>query len=89
MKALGYTVVLLEQTEKSCFYQDFKPQGPVCLVIGHEVEGVSEELVPLADAAIEIEMAGLKNSLNVAVAFGIVAYHLRQCYQAQHQPDIR
>lgn len=81
LKTQGYSIVLLEQTEKSCFYQDFKPNGPVCIVIGHEVEGVSEELVSLGDAAIEIEMAGLKNSLNVAVAFGIVAYHLRVCYE--------
>ncbi len=81
LKTEGYSAVLLEQTEKSCLYQNFKPEGPVCLVIGHEVEGVSDELVSLADAAIEIEMAGLKNSLNVAVAFGIAAYHLRRSYK--------
>jgi tRNA G18 (ribose-2'-O)-methylase SpoU len=47
------------------------------LVIGNEVSGVSQELQSLSDAAIEIEMDGIKNSLNVAVAFGIAAYQLR------------
>jgi len=37
----------------------------------------TEGLLNLRDAAIEIEMAGIKNSLNVAVAFGIIAYHFR------------
>lgn len=77
LKKQGYQIVLLEQTDRSVPYQEFVPQGPVCLVVGHEVTGVDDELVALCDAAVEIEMAGIKNSLNVAVAFGIVAYHLR------------
>ena len=76
----NYQIVLLEQTAQSIPYQEFKPKGPVCLVVGNEITGVSEDLLPLCDAAIEVEMAGIKNSLNVAVAFGIVAYHIRhQC----------
>jgi len=77
LKKKGYQIVLLEQMEKSVPYQDFIPQAPVCLVVGNEINGVSDELGSLCHSAIEIEMAGLKNSLNVAVAFGIVAYHIR------------
>ncbi|MBF0521613.1 MAG: RNA methyltransferase [Candidatus Omnitrophica bacterium] len=77
LKDRGYQIVLLEQTEKSVLYQDFKPKGPVCLVVGNEVSGVCETLTSLCDQAIEIEMDGVKNSLNVSVAFGIVAYYLR------------
>ena len=76
LKKQGYKIVLLEQCTESIAYEKFKPEGPVCLVLGNEVEGVSEDLVSLCDATIEIGMAGLKNSLNVTVAFGIVAYHL-------------
>jgi len=75
----GYQVVLLEQTHQSVPYQEFIPRFPVCLVLGNEINGVSDEHLSLCDAAIEIEMAGLKNSLNVTVAFGIIAYHLRNC----------
>ena len=79
LKKQGYQIVLLEQTTKSVSYHEFLPKAPVCLVLGNEIEGVSDELVELADACIEIEMAGLKNSLNVGVAFGIAAYHFRNC----------
>lgn len=77
LKAKDYRVVLLEQTTESVSHDEFEPHGPVCLVVGNEIEGVAQSLVPLCDAAVEIEMAGLKNSLNVSVAFGIVAYHIR------------
>ncbi len=77
-KALGYQVVLLEQAEGAVAYDAFMPAGPVCLVLGNEVEGVADTLVKLADAAIEIPMAGVKNSLNVAAAFAVAVFHLRR-----------
>ena len=76
LKAKGYRIVFLEQTKKSIPYQKFVPKAPVCLVLGNEISGVSDELLKLCDDAIEIEMRGLKNSLNVSVAFGIAAYHI-------------
>lgn len=80
LKEQGYQIVMLEQTEESCSYQDFKPQAMVCLVLGNEIEGVGQDISSHCDAAVEIEMAGIKNSLNVAVAFGIIAYHFRSCF---------
>ena len=80
LKKKGYEIVLLEQIEESIPYQEYQPKGPVCLVIGNEISGVSNELLGLADQAIEIEMSGLKNSLNVTVAFGIAAYHIKGCF---------
>lgn len=78
LKEQGFKIVLLEQMEKSVPYEVFEPEAPVCLVLGNEVAGVTPELGSLCDAAVEIEMAGVKNSLNVTVAFGIVAYRFRQ-----------
>ncbi len=77
LKSQGYRIVLLEQTDDAVRYDRFEPDGPVCLVVGNEIDGITPELIPLADLAVEIEMAGIKNSLNVAVAFGIIAYHCR------------
>jgi 23S rRNA (guanosine2251-2'-O)-methyltransferase len=77
LKSKDYQIVLLEQMAKSVSHDQFIPKTPVCLVVGNEVTGVSEELVSLCDAALEIEMAGIKNSLNVAVAFGVAAYQIR------------
>jgi len=79
LKKQHYQIVLLEQTKGSVLYKKFVPRVPVCLVVGNEVEGVAEGILPYCDQAIEIEMAGVKNSLNVSVAFGIIAYYFRQC----------
>ncbi len=87
LKLTGYRIVFLEQLAESIPYQDYRPSGPVCLVIGNEVSGVSDGLISLCDETIEIEMAGLKNSLNVSVAFGIAAYHIKNVLRkdlAQH-----
>ncbi len=78
-KDMGYEIVLLEQADRSIPYNEFIPVGPVCLVVGNEVDGVSPQAALLADSAVEIPMAGVKNSLNAAVAFGIVAFHLSRC----------
>ncbi|MBN1687816.1 MAG: RNA methyltransferase [Candidatus Omnitrophica bacterium] len=77
LKKQGYMIVLLEQTHQSIPYQKLNVKSPVCLIVGNEITGVSEDILSLCDAAVEIEMVGLKNSLNVTVAFGIVAYHIR------------
>ncbi|MFH1800528.1 MAG: RNA methyltransferase [Candidatus Omnitrophota bacterium] len=76
LKAQGYQIVLLEQVAGSIPYQDYEPVAPVCLIVGNEVAGVSDTLLSLCDRTIEIEMAGLKNSLNVSVAFGVAAFHI-------------
>ncbi len=45
--------------------------------MGSEIEGLPEEVMAFADQILEIRMKGVKESLNVSVAFGIVAFHLR------------
>ena len=77
LKNKKYQTVLLEQIEGSCPYNEFIPKAPVCLILGNEISGVSSKVLDSCDKAIEIEMMGKKNSLNVAVAFGIAAYHIR------------
>jgi len=77
LKTKGYQIVLLEQMQGSVSYDTFIPQAPVCLVIGNEINGISDEWLELCDVAVEIDMAGVKNSLNVAVAFGVMAYQIR------------
>lgn len=81
IKKDGYEIVVLEQTDRSVPYMEFVARGPVCLVVGNEVDGISEAVLPFADHAIDIPMMGIKNSLNVAVAFGIGIFHLASCLQ--------
>jgi len=73
----GYDIVALELTGDSNPLWKEIPARPVCLVLGHEVLGVSAELLALCDRAVHIPMQGKKSSLNVSVACGIALYGLR------------
>ena len=76
LKSEGYSIVLVEQTDDSVMLQDFNfaQYEKVALFVGNEVFGISEELLPLCDAAVEIPQFGTKHSLNVAVATGITLW---------------
>ena len=63
---------------------DWRPRFPVCVVFGHEVEGVRPELVERCDTHVRIPMLGLKHSLNVATAGGVVIYELLRKYRQLH-----
>lgn len=55
----------------------FKPQFPLLLVLGEEVKGIPKPVQALCNAFVEIPQYGLKESLNVSVAFGIAAYAIK------------
>ena len=69
-------IIALERTEGGKDIFKIKPKYPCCLIIGNEIEGVSDELLDLCDKTVEIPMRGMKESLNVSVAFGIGIYAL-------------
>lgn len=72
----GFSVVGLEQDSRSIDYRTYVPPMKVLFVVGSEVEGMSGSLRDHCDALIEIPMYGKKESLNVAVAFGVAAFRL-------------
>jgi tRNA G18 (ribose-2'-O)-methylase SpoU len=80
LKKEGVRVVALEQAPQSIPYTTFKPKFPLCLIVGNEVTGIPKSILNLADEIIEIPMRGKKESLNVAVAFGIAAYRIASFY---------
>lgn len=87
MKEQGYKICCLELTDSSTPYDKIQPSDfPVCLVIGNEVTGISREIVSQSDAAIEIPMFGIKQSLNVAVAYGIAVFELARIWRSNHFP---
>ncbi len=75
-KSDGYQVAAVELASNSVRPESFIPKFPVCLVLGGEFDGVSQEVVDLADAVIEIPMRGMANSINVSTAAAIVLYGL-------------
>lgn len=75
LKEQNIKICVLELTNKSVPYYDLSQEDfPLCLVFGNEITGVSKEIIEQADMGVEIPMYGIKQSLNVAVAYGIVLY---------------
>ena len=85
IKSEGTSLVLLEQTRNSISIYENIWEFPICFIVGNEVDGVSEELANEADFHVEIPMRGIKQSLNVSVAVGIVGYELSRCYWKQKE----
>jgi len=81
LKSEGYKIFAIEQAEDAVPYFGVPPgefdERPFALVLGNEVEGLPDDILKRADRTIEIPMFGKKESLNVAVAFGVVAFGLR------------
>jgi tRNA G18 (ribose-2'-O)-methylase SpoU len=72
----GYQVVMVETVPEAIEIFAWVPTWPVCVVFGHEKEGVSPDLAGHIDAVVRIPMLGEKRSLNVATAAGVVLYEL-------------
>ncbi len=72
----GYHPVAVETSPDAVNLFEWTPRWPVCLVFGHEVNGVSSDLSMHVDTVIRIPMLGQKRSLNVATAAGVVLYEL-------------
>lgn len=75
MKTKGYRILALEQVHGSQSLSDWLPEGkPTLLILGHEVDGVSEEALQHCDGALEIPQFGSKHSLNVATAAAVATW---------------
>jgi 23S rRNA (guanosine2251-2'-O)-methyltransferase len=82
-KENGYTVMAVELTDNGITYDALQPQHfPLALIVGNEVSGIDDEILSLCDGAIEIPMYGVKHSLNVAVASGIIMYEAVRSYRS-------
>ena len=82
LRSRGCRIIALEHTRNSVSYREAAYDFPACIVLGNEVRGITDELLGLCDMAVEIPMFGLKQSLNVSVAYGILAYHMAGVYEA-------
>ena len=81
LKSQGIGICALELTDASKKYYEISNNDfPICLLIGNEITGVSQELIDLCDFSIEIPQYGIKQSLNVAVAYGIAIFELRKVF---------
>lgn len=77
----GYEIAAIETSAHSIDLFDWRPRFPVCVVFGHEVDGIRAELLDYCDTHVRIPMLGRKHSLNVATAAGVVAFELLRKYR--------
>ena len=83
LKEAGKRIWALEKTDASIPINQVKLEindPETVLVVGNEVIGIDPDVLEICDCQVHIPMAGIKNSLNVAVAFGIAVYNLVDKY---------
>jgi tRNA G18 (ribose-2'-O)-methylase SpoU len=72
----NFAVYAVEQAEGSIPLHAFNSEKPVALVFGNEVTGVEQSTILLCDGCLEIPQMGMKHSLNVATAAGVVLWEM-------------
>lgn len=81
LRTRGFEVAAIETSVHSVDLFDWQPRFPVCVVFGHEVDGIQPHVLENCDTHVRIPMLGLKHSLNVATAGGVVIYELLRKYR--------
>lgn len=78
LKSIGYKVYAVEQVLNSHPLQQvaFDPDEKIAVIFGNEVTGVEQETILQCDACIEIPQMGMKHSLNIATAAGVVLWEI-------------
>jgi tRNA G18 (ribose-2'-O)-methylase SpoU len=82
LRAVHCEIAAIETSIHAVDLFDWHPNFPVCVVFGHETDGLTPAVAALADTHVRIPMLGLKHSLNVATAGGVVLYELLRKYRA-------
>lgn len=78
LKEQGYKVYAVEQVDTPIYLNAFEwdTSRKIAIILGNEVFGVSDEVLPLCEGALEIPQIGTKHSLNVSVSAGMAMWHL-------------
>jgi tRNA G18 (ribose-2'-O)-methylase SpoU len=80
----GYEIAAIETSVQAQDVFEWRPKFPVCVLFGHEVDGLVSTLLEVCDTYVRIPMLGLKHSLNVASSGAVVMYELLRKYRALH-----
>ncbi|MEJ5367171.1 MAG: RNA methyltransferase [Bryobacteraceae bacterium] len=81
-RARGFQLAAVETAPHSIDLFEWQPRWPVCVIFGNEVDGLSSDVISACDLSVRLPMHGVKNSLNVATAGGIVLYELLRKWRA-------
>ncbi|HPH84897.1 MAG TPA: RNA methyltransferase [Ferruginibacter sp.] len=86
LKELGYKIYAVEQVVNSLKLQDvqFAAADKIAVIFGNEVTGVEEATILQCDGCIEIPQLGMKHSLNIATAAGVVLWEIIRTRMKAH-----
>ena len=86
LKNQGFKIYAIEQADESISLDDLKlsKRDKIAVILGNEIKGVSDAIIPELDGCIELEQYGTKHSLNISVCSGIVIHHLFQKLKSVH-----
>ncbi len=76
LKQNNVEIVSVEVSSNSIDYRKYNPSKAVCLILGREFDGVSQELINLSDSVIHLPLLGMSNSINVSTAASVVMYDI-------------
>lgn len=78
LRKLGYAIFAVEQVHDSNLLHqaDFSKMDKVAVIFGNEVAGVEQSTINQCDGAVEIPQLGMKHSLNIATAAGVVLWEI-------------
>ena len=77
IKEMGFSIYAVEQTVNSVHLNKLELKGSkIALILGNEVTGLEQSTIEICDGCIEIPQSGMKHSLNVSVAAGIVLWEV-------------
>lgn len=86
LRAGGFEIAAIETSLHAVDLFDWRPLFPVCIVFGHEVDGIQPALLERADVHVRIPALGAKGSINVATAGGVVLFELLRKYRSLVAP---
>ena len=81
LRARGFEIAAVETSLHAVDLFDWRPRFPVCVVFGHEVDGITPGVLERCDVHVRIPTLGTKGSINVATAGGVVLYELLRKYR--------
>lgn len=78
LRADGFYIMAVEQTDESISLDRFRVRKDMKygFIFGHEIQGVSQDIIDFSDASLDIPQFGTKHSLNISVCAGMVIWEV-------------
>jgi len=84
LKSQGVQIIAVEQSPKAISYKSLEVSFPCAIVVGNETDGITKEVLELADSIVELPMYGVNKSFNVWGSAAVIAYKVLENLTSKH-----